>query len=72
MGYFKIPDTQHAKTIKDFNNAKLKLLKTNAANWFDKICRINRLTPKYVKIKTKGNNRQKMSFQSLYSCNFRT
>ena len=46
-------------TIKNFNNAKRKLLKTNAAICFNKIYRINRLTPNYVKIKIKGNIRQK-------------
>jgi len=31
--------------INNFKNAKQKLLKTNAAIWFNKICRINQLTP---------------------------
>ena len=49
---------QQAKVIDGFRNAKLKLLKTNAAIWSNKICRINQLTHKYVTIKIKGNNQQ--------------
>jgi hypothetical protein len=41
-----------------FKNANLKLLETNAAIWFNKICRISQSTPKYVNIKMKGNNQQ--------------
>jgi len=34
-----------------------KLLKTNATLWFNKICKNSQLTPTYVNIKIKGNNR---------------
>jgi hypothetical protein len=40
---------------------KQKLLKTNAEIWFNKICRINKLTPQYIRIKMKGNERSKNS-----------
>jgi hypothetical protein len=55
---FKIIYAQQAKTISSFKHAKLKLLKTNAVIWFNKICRINQLTRKYVTIKIKGNRQQ--------------
>ena len=39
-------------------NTSLKLLKTSAAIWFNKICKTKQLTPKYLSIKINGNNRQ--------------
>jgi hypothetical protein len=48
----KIIDAQQAKMSNSFKNAKQKLLKTNAAIWFNKICRINQLTPKYGLLQT--------------------
>ena len=50
MGNFKIIDAQVAKMINNFKNAKQKLLKTNAAMWFNQICRLNQLTPKYMQL----------------------
>jgi hypothetical protein len=37
-------------------NTKEKLHKTNAAIWFNKMCKYKQLTPKYIVIKIKGNN----------------
>jgi len=37
---------------------KLKLLKTNATMWYNKICKAKQLTPKYIHIKINGNNTQ--------------
>jgi len=36
----KIIDAQQAKLRNNYKNTKLKLLKTNAAIWFNKICKI--------------------------------
>jgi hypothetical protein len=47
---------QQAKTFNHFKNTKEKLLKTNAAIWFNKMCRTQQLCPKYVQIKVSGNN----------------
>jgi hypothetical protein len=47
---FKVTDAQRAKIIKNFKNAKEKLLKTNAAIWFNEIRRINQLTRKYIQV----------------------
>jgi len=52
MKNFKIIDAPKRKLINNFKNAKQKWLKTNAAIWFNKICRINQLTPTYTKNKT--------------------
>jgi hypothetical protein len=35
---------------------KLKLLKTNVAIWFNKMCRTKQITPTYISIKVSGNN----------------
>jgi len=35
----KIIDAQRAKLCNNYKNTKLKLLKTNAAIWFNKLCR---------------------------------
>jgi hypothetical protein len=47
-----------AQQAKIYRNTKLKLLTTNAAIWFNKICKTKQMTPKYFSIKINGNNRQ--------------
>jgi len=47
---------QQAKCCNIYKNIKLKLLKTNATIWFNKICRTKHLTPNYIHIKVSGNN----------------
>jgi hypothetical protein len=39
MEYFKITDAQRTRLINNYSNTKYKLLKANAAIWFNKICR---------------------------------
>lgn len=39
MGNFKVTDAQLADLISNLKSAKQKLLQTNAAMWFNKICR---------------------------------
>jgi len=39
-------------------NTKLKLLKTNAAIWFNKMCRIKDLEQNYFSIKVNGKKTQ--------------
>jgi hypothetical protein len=51
---------QQAK-IYNYKNTRLKLLKTNAAIWLNKICKNMQMTPKYYSIKISGNNRQIMN-----------
>ena len=45
----KIIEAQQAKICNNYKNTRLKLLKTNAAIWFNKlrVCRMKQLTPKY-------------------------
>jgi hypothetical protein len=54
----KIISDQQAKIYNIYKNVKLKLLKTNAAIAFNKVCRNNHLTPNYIRIKVGGNNPQ--------------
>jgi len=37
--------------IHHYKNTREKLLQTNAAIWFNKMCRFKQLTPKYIQIK---------------------
>jgi len=48
---------QQAK-IFNYKNTRLKLLKTNADTWFNKICKTKQLTPKYFSFEINGNNIQ--------------
>jgi hypothetical protein len=54
----KIIELQQAKHSNNYKNTKLKLLTTNAAIWFNKVCRTKQLTPKYINIKINGSNQQ--------------
>ena len=54
----KVINAQQAKLHNTFKNTKLKLLKTNAAIWFNKMCKAKQLTPKYFDIKINGNSIQ--------------
>jgi hypothetical protein len=54
----KIVTPQQAKATIKYKSTKLKLLKTNTATWFNKICRSKHLTPKYINIKINGQNQQ--------------
>jgi hypothetical protein len=58
MDNFKITDAQEANIINNFKNVKEKLLKTKAAIWFNKTCRRNQLTSKYIQIKRKVTTNQ--------------
>jgi len=41
-----------------YKNTRLKLLKTNAAVWFNKMCKSKNLKPKYIHFKTNGKTSQ--------------
>jgi len=42
---------QQTKLNNNNKNTRLKLLKTNAAIWLDKMCKIKQLEPNYINIK---------------------
>ena len=54
----KITEAKQANDYFKYKNTKRKLYKVNAAIWYNIVCRQRKLTPAYVNIKIKGNNRQ--------------
>jgi hypothetical protein len=54
----KIIVAQQAKLCTSYKNTKLKLLKTKAAIWFNKMCRIKHLKQNYINIKINGKKSQ--------------
>ena len=48
----KIINAQQARLNNIYKITKLKLLKTNATIWFNKICRDKQLKPKYISFKS--------------------
>ena len=54
----KIINTQQAKISNIYKNTKLKLLKTNTAIWFNKMCKAKDLKPGYINVKINGNTQQ--------------
>jgi hypothetical protein len=51
----KIIRAQQAKISNIYKNTKLKLLKINAAIWFNKTCRMKGLKPDYISVTINGN-----------------
>jgi hypothetical protein len=58
MEHIILVNVQEAKSKICLQNYKSKVLKTKADIWFDKMCRINELNPKYINIAIKGNKQQ--------------
>jgi len=54
----KFISAKQAKTAHKFKNMKRRLHKTMAAIWYNKNCRDQQLTPKYISIKINGSNKQ--------------
>jgi hypothetical protein len=54
----KIVTPQQAKLMNIYKNTKVKLLKTNAAIWFNKICRDRHPQPHYINIRVNGRNQR--------------
>jgi hypothetical protein len=52
----KLINVQLARIIHRYKNTNEKLLKANATIWFNKMCRLNHLTPEHVRIKVNGND----------------
>jgi hypothetical protein len=54
----KIVNAKQARLHNNFKNTKCKLLRTNAAIRFNKMCKIKQVNPNYVKIKINGRKQQ--------------
>ena len=75
----KIVDAKQAKACYTYKNTRLKLLRTSAALWFNKMCRIKQLKPKYIQFKSNGkilrdrntiSNAIRHRINQNHSCNF--
>jgi hypothetical protein len=55
---FKKIEAGEAKLCNNCIKTKLKLLKKNAAIWFNKLCKTKQLTLKCTNITANGNNKQ--------------
>jgi hypothetical protein len=54
----KLSNAQQAKIINNYQNTRLKLLKTNAAIWFNRMCKIKQVKPNYIHFKTNRKTQQ--------------
>jgi len=62
----KIVHAEQAKLNNNYKNTKLKLLKTNASIWFNKMCKIKQLKPNYINVKINGQSSLKMILRSKH------
>jgi len=53
-----ILNAQQAKPDSNYKNTKLEALKTNAAVWFNEMCKIKQPKPNYINIKIIGQKPQ--------------
>jgi len=49
----RIMNAQQTK-LNNYKNTRIKLLKTKAAIWFNKMCKVKQLKPNYINIKING------------------
>jgi len=56
--FTNITNAQQPKLNNNYNNTRLKLPKTNAVIWFNKMCKVKQLKPNYVNIKINGQKPQ--------------
>jgi len=54
----KVVNAKQARQHNNFKNTKCKLLRTNAAIWFNKMCRIRQIKPNYINISVNGQEQQ--------------
>ena len=54
----KIIEAQRASVWYRYKSITLKLLKTKATIWFNKMCKIKHLKPNYISIKVNGKKSQ--------------
>jgi hypothetical protein len=51
-------NAKQAKCTHRYKNIKTKLHNTTADIWFNKMCKVYNVTPKYINIKVNGKNKQ--------------
>jgi hypothetical protein len=60
----EIVNAKQVKLYNNFKNTKCKLLRTNAATWFNKMCKIKQVKPGYIHIKINGRRQQNKKLQT--------
>jgi hypothetical protein len=58
--YIKIIDAQWTKMSNSYIYVELRILKSNADIWYNKICNTKQLTPKHTHIKGNGSNMERV------------
>ena len=54
----KIVSAQQTELSNNYKNTRLKLLKMNAAIWFNKMCKVKQLKLNYITVKINGHRPQ--------------
>ena len=54
----KIMNAKQAKLNNNYKNTKYRLLRTNAAIWYNKMCRMKQVKPGYIHVKIKGGRQR--------------
>ena len=54
----KIMNAKQAKLNNNYKNIKYRLLRTNAAIWYNKMCRMKQVKPGYIQVKIKGGRQR--------------
>jgi hypothetical protein len=52
MEHTKLISAQQARPVYKYKSTKEKLFKTSATIWFNKMCRVDYLTVRYIHVKT--------------------
>jgi hypothetical protein len=47
-------NARQAKLVNIYKNSRLKLMRTNASIWFNKMCKVKHIKPKYIHFSTKN------------------
>jgi len=58
-------NAQQANLNNNYKDTRLKLPKTNAAQWFNKMCKVKQLNPNYTNIKINGQKPQDKKTRSI-------
>jgi hypothetical protein len=67
MNIIKFANAKQAKAIYLCKNNETKLQTTNAAIWYNKMCKQLQLSPSYTHIKGNGSNHQSYNTQKVAS-----
>jgi len=61
----KFCNAKQAKQAHQYKNIKTELYKNNAVIWYNKTCRLKKLSPNYINIKVKGTKPQSQKTKNV-------